>query len=98
MVLVEKLPFFPLLLCIIGQENVFDDILERKNVFLGYKNKNFKKSKNRLFSKGLVHCFGQKVKMLPCFCFSQIKAKNMFDNILETKKCFQDNKNEKFKK
>ena len=30
----------------IGQENVFCDILERKNAFLGYKNKKFKKSKN----------------------------------------------------
>ena len=26
----------------IGQENVFYDILEGKNAFLGYKNKNFK--------------------------------------------------------
>ena len=73
-------------LCIIGQENVFDDILERKNAFLGFKNKNFKKSKNWLFSKGLVHGFGQKVKMWPCFCFSQNKAQNMYDNVLETKK------------
>ena len=30
----------------IGQENVFYDILERKNAFLGYKNKKFKKCKN----------------------------------------------------
>ena len=30
----------------IGQENVFDDILERKHAFLGYKNKKFQKSKN----------------------------------------------------
>ena len=30
----------------IGQENVFYDILERKNAFLGYKNNKFKKSKN----------------------------------------------------
>ena len=30
----------------IGQKNVFHDILERKNNFLGYKNKKFKKSKN----------------------------------------------------
>ena len=29
----------------IGQENVFYDILDRKNAFLGYKNK-FKKAKN----------------------------------------------------
>ena len=28
----------------IGQENVFYDIVERKNVFLSYKNKNFNKS------------------------------------------------------
>ena len=30
----------------IGQENHFYDILERKNAFLAYKNKEFKKSKN----------------------------------------------------
>ena len=35
----------------IGQEYVFYDILERKNPFLGSKNKKFKKSKNWYFSK-----------------------------------------------
>ena len=30
----------------IGHENVFYNILERKNAFLGYKNKKLKKSKN----------------------------------------------------
>ena len=30
----------------IGEENVFYDILERKNAFLSYKNKKFKKAKN----------------------------------------------------
>ena len=46
-VLVQKWPFFQLfLLGNIGQENVFYNILERKNAFLGYKNKKFKKSKN----------------------------------------------------
>ena len=29
-----------------GQENVFYDILAQENVFLGYKNKKFKKWKN----------------------------------------------------
>ena len=39
-VLVQKWPFFQLFfLGNIGQENVFYDILERKNAFLGYKNK-----------------------------------------------------------
>ena len=37
-------PFF--FLGNIGQENVFDDILERKNAFLGYKNKKSKNSQN----------------------------------------------------
>ena len=37
----------------IGQENVFYDILERKNAFLGYKDKKSKKSKNWRFSKGV---------------------------------------------
>ena len=47
MVLIEKWPFFELFfLANIGQENVFYDILERKNVFLGYKNNKSKKSKN----------------------------------------------------
>ena len=42
-----KIAIFPtFFLGNIGQENVFYDILERKNAFLGYKNKKFKKSKN----------------------------------------------------
>ena len=47
MVLVQKLPFFQLFfLGNIGQENVFRDILQRENAFLGYKNNKFKNSKN----------------------------------------------------
>ena len=47
MVFVQKGPFLELFfLGNIGQENVFYDILQRKNAFLGYKNKKFKKSKN----------------------------------------------------
>ena len=33
----------------IGQENVFYDILERRDAFLGFKNKEFKKSKKLPF-------------------------------------------------
>ena len=29
-----------------SQENVFHDVLERKNISLGYENKKFKKTKN----------------------------------------------------
>ena len=46
MVLVQKWSFLQLFfLRIIDQENVFHDILKRKNASLGYKNKKFKKLK-----------------------------------------------------
>ena len=50
--LVQKWPFFELFfLGNIGQENVFYDVLEQKNPFLGYKNKKFKKSKIDIFQR-----------------------------------------------
>ena len=46
MVLEKNWPFFHfIILGLVGQENVFYDILERKNPFLGYKNNKFKKLK-----------------------------------------------------
>ena len=62
MVLVQKWPFFQLsFLGNIGQENVFYDILERKNAFLAYKNKKLKKSKSLDFSKGVSPWFWSKI-------------------------------------
>ena len=47
MVLVTKMEIFAtFFLGNIGHENVFYDIVEWKNFFLGYKNKKFKKYKN----------------------------------------------------
>ena len=47
MVLDQKWPLFQLFFKgNIGQENVFFNILERKNAFLADKNKKFKKTKN----------------------------------------------------
>ena len=47
MVFIPEIAIFPtFFLGNIGQENVFYDIVERKNAFLGYKNKKFKQSKN----------------------------------------------------
>ena len=37
----------------IGHENVFNDILKRKNAFLGYKKKNPKSRKIYIFFKGV---------------------------------------------
>ena len=50
MVLVQKWPFFQLFfLGNIGQENVFYDILERKNAFLRYKKKRSNSPKIEIF-------------------------------------------------
>ena len=70
MVLVEKWSFFQLyFLGNVGQENVFYDILERKNAFLDYINKKFKKSKNWHFSRGVTHGFGPKMAIFPSVIF-----------------------------
>ena len=45
----------------IGQENVFYDILERKNPFLGYKNKKIEKWENSHFSKEVSPWFWSKI-------------------------------------
>ena len=80
MVLVQKWPFFQLFfLGNIGQENVFYDILERKNAFLGYKNKKFKKSKNWHFSKRVNPWFWSKNGRFSNFYFlGNIGQENVF--------------------
>ena len=109
----EKLPFFQslwfwskiVLFSIfffkgnIGQENVFYDILEGKNAFLGYKIKNLKKWKNCHFSKGVSRCFWSKIDHFSILLFSGNKGQeNVFYDILERKNVFLSYKNKKFKK
>ena len=70
MVLDQKWLFFQLFfLGNIGKENVVYDILERKNAFLRYKNKKFKKQKIGIFPNGLTHGFGRKMPIFPTFSF-----------------------------
>ena len=74
MVLVQKWPFFQLFfLGNIGQENVFYDILERKNDFLDYKDNKFKKSKNSHFFRGVNPSFWSKNGHFWNFFFSQYR-------------------------
>ena len=83
----------------IGQKNVFYDILEQKNAFLGYKNKKFKKWKNWLFSKGVNPWLWPKNGHFSNFFFlGNIRQKNVFYDILEQKNAFLCYKNKKFKK
>ena len=99
MVFVRKLLFFKLfLLGNIDQENVVYDILERKNAFLGYKNKKFKKSKNWHFSKGVNPWFWSKNGHFSNFYFlGNIGQENVFYDILEQKNAIVAYKNKKFK-
>ena len=85
MVLVQKWSFFQVFfLENICQKNVFYDILERQNAFLGYKNEKSKKSKNWHFCN---------------FSFlGNIGQENVFYHILERKNAFLGFKNKKFKK
>ena len=58
----------------IDQENAFYDILEQKNAVLGYKNKKFKKSKNRHYFKGVNQWFWSKNGLFSNFFFRQYRT------------------------
>ena len=83
-----KMADFPtfFFLCNIGEENVFYDILEWKNVLLGYKNNKFKESKIDIFPKGLTHAFGPKMAFFPTFFFRQYRPGKCLLRYSKTKK------------
>ena len=70
----------------IGRENVFYDILERKNAFLGYQNKKFKKSKNLDFSKWVNPWFWSKNGLSSNFFFQAIQGRKMSFTIIQNEK------------
>ena len=83
----------------IGEENVFNDILKRKNAFLAYKNKKFKKSKNWHFSKRVNPRFWSKHGYFSnLFFLGNIGQENVFYHIVKRKNAFVGYKNKKFKK
>ena len=100
MALVQKWPILELLfLGNIGQENVFYDILEQKDAFLGFKNKKFQKWKNCHFSKGVKSWFWSKNSYFSnLFFLGNIGQKNFFYDILDWRKASLGYKNKKFKK
>ena len=100
MVFVQKWPFFQLFfLGNIGQENVFYDILERKNAFQAYKNKKFKKLKNWNISKEVNPWFWTKNgHFFNFFGGGNIGRENVFYDISERKNDLLGYKNKKNKK
>ena len=99
MVLVQKWPFLQIFfLGNIGQENLFYDILHRKNAFVAYKNKKFKKSKNWHFPKGVNPWFCSKICRFSNFYFlGNIGQENVFYEILERKNALLGYQKKKFK-
>ena len=78
----------------IGQENVFYDILEPKNTFIDYKNKEFKQSKNWHFSKVVNPWFWSTTGHFSNFFFlANIAQENVFYDILEQNSAFLNYKN-----
>ena len=96
----SKMAFFPTFFYgNIGQENVFYDILHRKNVFVAYKKISSKSRKTDFFSKGLTHSFCRKMDNFSTFFLLGNKGQeNVFYDLLERKKAFLGYKNKKFKK
>ena len=62
------------------------DILELKNAFLGYKKKSSKSRRIPIFEKGLVHGFGQKLAIFPCFILRQYRPGKRVLRYYRTKK------------
>ena len=90
MVLVQNWPFSNFFfLDIICQENVFYDILDQKTVFLGHKNKKFKKSKNWQFFKGVSLWFWSKNGLFSNFFFwGNIGQEHLFYDIVHPENAF----------
>ena len=71
----------------IGQENVFYEILQRKNAFVGYKIDNFKKSKKIDISpNGLTNGFGPKMAILATCFFQAIQGRKLSFTIFQNEK------------
>ena len=58
----------------ISKENVFYDILEQKNIILGYKKKGSKSRKIDIFPNRLTHGFGPKMIIFQPFFLRQYRA------------------------
>ena len=95
MVLVQKLKFFSLFIFgKIDQENVFDDILERKKLLHTIKQQVKKVEKLGFFQTDFFFGFGPKIGIFPSFffeekarimCFTIKGQNNVFHDILERK-------------
>ena len=76
MILVKKLKFLHVLcLSKIDREKVFADVLEKKKPLKTIKTTVCEKRKMRIFPKGIVHGFGQKVEVFSSFVFIKNRSR-----------------------
>ena len=84
----QKMAIFPTFLCqaIYARKMTFTIFYKKKNTFLGYKIKNYKKSKNWLFSKGVNPWFWSKNAHFSNFLFQAIQPRKMSFMIFQNEK------------
>ena len=87
MLLVKKSPFLQLFFFRNkNKQNVFYDILERKNAFQAIKTGSLNSRKIDIFLKGFTHAFGKKIAIFPTFFFLAIQARKMLFTLFQNEK------------
>ena len=82
----QKLAIFPFFFREYWPEKCVLRYFRTKNLFLGYKNKKLKKSKNYQFSKGVSSWFWSRIgNFFHQFVLGKIGRENVFHDILESK-------------
>ena len=79
-----------------GLEIRFNDVLDRKETCFDYKNRIFKRLKNRIFPKGLTHAFGQKMDFFLDLFLVKKGLEIRFKDVLDRTESFYDYKNNIF--
>ena len=82
----------------VSLENVFCDILERKNASLGYKTRSSKSPKIDIFPKGLTQDFSPKMAIFKTFFFIQYRRGKCLLGFSRKKNAFLRYENKMFKK
>ena len=97
MPLVIKFQFFHFLFSLkIRLEIRYNNVLDRKETFFDYENKNFWKSRKSHFSKGVNPC--QNANFFHFFFSLKISQEIRYNNVLDRKETFFAYKNKKFRK
>ena len=97
MLLVKKCQFFLYLVLVKTTLEIrLNNVLDRKETFLGYKNKIFQSPKNRIFPKGLTHAFGKKMPILFSLVLVKTGVEIRVNNVLDRKETFFNYKNKIF--